>query len=133
MDYKIFTSNLANLQRYRNMKRELEEKLDLMVYEETGVKGISYDRMPVSHNPTMASIRRLDMVEKVDQICRELNFIALAIEEVENIMSRMPDELQKMLKEIFVQGETYRKVGMEHGYSDSGFWHYLKRETERYL
>ena len=73
------------------------------------------------------------MVDKVDELTRELYFLCLMIEETERVLNRMPDELKNMLEDIFIKGMTYRAVGEKYGYSDAGLWLMLKRETEKYL
>ena len=53
--------------------------------------------------------------------------------QTEDILNRMPKTLREMLIEVFVYGKTYRAVGEKYGYSYNGAWHYIKRETEKFL
>ena len=133
MDYRVFTSNLANLGKIRKDIEEVKSKLEVAEYEETGVKGVSYTKTPVSHNPSLTALKRLEMVDKVDELARELYFLCLMIEETERVLNKMPQELKNMLEDIFIKGMTYRAVGEKYGYSDAGLWMYVKRETEKYL
>ncbi len=133
MDYKTFTSNLSNLKRYKSLKNETEEKLELLLYDMTGVKGISYDKMPSSFNPSLVALKRLEMIEKYNYLQREHDFIIKAIDHVENTLNKIPDELRQMLIEVYVKGMTYKAVGERHGYSDHGLWLLMRRETEKYL
>lgn len=73
------------------------------------------------------------MRDKLDKIEKELKFTKLAIAQIEETLNRMPKTLREMLVEIYVDGKTFKKVGMIHGYSDNGLWHWLRRECERYL
>lgn len=133
MQYKIFIANLTNLERMKADIVRLKSKLEDLEYIESGVKGISYDKQPMGHNPSFAAIKRLDLVDKVDNLYRDINFLEMCVDQVESILSRMPEELADALKEIYIKGKTFRRVGMDHGYSDHGYWQYLKRETEKYL
>ena len=133
MNYKIFVANLTNLNRMKAEHKKMCSRLEDLVYLETGVKGISYDNIMVSHNPSLTALKRLDMVDKVDDLCREINFLAIAIDETEKILAKMPKELKGMLTDKFIKGWTYDRVGEKYGYSKSGMIYKLMAETERFL
>ena len=133
MTYEVFTKNLSQLKSYKKMKKELKSDLDIILYDMTGVKGVRYDSIPMSFNPSLSAIKSLEMVEKYEDKLREFNWVCMCIEEVEKTLEGMPEEIQTMLKEKYVKGITYQKLGEKYGYSDNGLWHYMKRETEKYL
>lgn len=133
MDYKIFTSNLMNLKRMKGEHKRLSLRLDDLIYLETGVKGVSYGQVMVSHNPSLTALKRLDMVDKVDDLCRELNYLTMAIDETEKALNKMPKELKGMLTDKFIKGWTYDRVGEKYGFSHSGIQYRMEKETERYL
>lgn len=133
MEYRVFTSMLANRERIIKSIAELKVRLEVAEYNETGVKGVSFDNIPMSHNPSLSALKRLDMVEKVDELKREINFLSQMIEETEVILARMPEELQNMLIEKFVKGKTYEELGLKYGYSHTGIQYRIRTETEKYL
>lgn len=133
MNYKIFTANLTNLKRMKSEHKRLISRLDDLIYLESGVKGISYDNVMVSHNPSLSALKRLEMVDTVDDVCREINFLALAIEETEKTLGKMPEELKGMLTDKFIKGWTFDKVGEKYGFSHSGIQYRMEKETEKYL
>ena len=133
MEYEVFTANLTNLKRIRVSIEKIRSKLEVKEYEETGVKGIDYTHAPVSHNPSITAIKRLELVDEVDELTRELNCLLLLADEIESVLKRMPEDLQSMLTEKFVKGWTYDRVGEKYGYSHSGIQYRMRVETERYL
>lgn len=133
MDYKVFTSNLANLKRLKDSEESLKSQLDLILYDLGGVKGVHYDSVMVKGNPSVIEEKRLELYDKYNEKEKELEFTKLAIMQTEDVLNRMPKTLREMLVEIYVDGKTFKKVGMIHGYSDNGLWHWLRRECERYL
>lgn len=133
MDYKTFTSNLSNLNRYKESEKALKIKLDALETIEQGVSGIDYTRIPTMGNPSQKALKRLEMIDKVESVREELYFVELAIIQIEAILSRMPEDLRKMLIEKFIDGKTYREIGEKYGYSDHGIWKWMRREAERYL
>lgn len=133
MDYKVFTSNLANLKRLKDSEESLKSQLDLILYDLGGVKGVHYDSVMVKGNPSVIEEKRLELYDKYNEKEKELEFTKLAIMQTEDVLNRMPKTLREMLVEIYVDGKTFKKVGMIHGYSDNGLWHWMKRETEKFL
>ena len=133
MTYEVFTKNLSQLKSYKKMKKELKNDLDIILYDMTGVKGVRYDSIPMSFNPSLSALKSLEMVEKYEDKLREYNWVCMSIEEVEKTLEGMPEDLQTMLKEKFVKGITFEKLGMKYGYSNHGLWCYMKRETEKFL
>lgn len=133
MDYETFTTNLKCMKAYRYDKKKVKDELDLILYRETGVKGISYDRIPTSGNPQQIAFNRLEMVEDYEAKLKEYEWICATIEEIEKYLNRMPKELRSMLKDVFIDKMTYRKASTKYGYTEGGLWYYIRRETEKYL
>lgn len=133
MDYRTFVTNLSNLERYKKERRVLEEKIDLILYTMTGVKGINYSKVPTSYNPSLSESQRLELIERYNEKLKEHKFIVLAIDNIESTLKKMPQDLQLMLIDVFIYKKTYKAVGIKYGYSDAGLWAMLKRETEKYL
>ena len=133
MEYKVFTTNLKNLKDIKVSIEKLKTKLEVKEYEETGVKGIDYTHAPVSHNPSVTALKRLDLVDDVDELTRELNWLIGTLEEIESVKKRIPEWLWEMLELKFVKGWSYEKVGMKYGYSYNGIAYRMRVETEKYL
>ena len=133
MEYEVFTANLSKLKLIRVSIENVKSKLYVKEYLETGVKGIDYTHAPVSHNPSITASKRLDLVDEVDELVRELNALTMMADEIESILNRMPEDLQSMLTEKFVKGWTFDRVGEKYGYSHSGIQYKMRAETEKYL
>ena len=133
MEYEVFTTNLKNLKGIKASIEKLKTKLEVKEYEETGVKGIDYAQAAVSHNPSITALKRLELVDEVDELTRELNCLLMMADEIETLLNRMPEELKNMLTEKFIKGWTYERVGEKYGYSHSGIQYRMRVETEKYL
>ena len=133
MDYKTFTTDLANynenILRYQKAKDELE----VILYDLCGVRGVSYDSIMVHGNPSVKALNWLKQEDKYNEKEAELRRYETALVNVERAKKKIPMELWVMLTDKFVRGMTYTQVGMKYGYSGRGMWAYLRRETERYL
>lgn len=133
MEYKVFTSMLENRRKIQKSLEALRTKLEVLEYTESGVKGIDYAITPSSGNPSVKAQKRLDIVERIHEIEREITTLESMIAETESILSRMPEDLQQMLTDKFINGMTYMDLGFKYGYTDAGIYYALRRETEKYL
>lgn len=133
MNYKVFARHLRSLNDDRKELYLIETELDRILYDLNGVKGLRYDQHIGSTNVALAEEKKLELIEKYNAKLDEYDLTKNQISMIENILGKMPDELRTMLQEVYVQNNTFRKVGLMHGYSDHGLWKMLKRETEKYL
>lgn len=133
MDYRTFTINLSRYDSNRKALIKAQEDLEVILYDMTGVKGVSYDKLPGSFNESLSALKSLEMVEKYNEKLNEVEYYRNAIKSVEIIKQRLPRELWVMLRDKFISNMTYRAVGVKYGMSANGFWNYLRRETEKYL
>ena len=133
MTYDVFKINLSNLKSYKQQAKILKGELEDLFYVMTGVKGVGFDNIPTSFNPHLAEIKRLDLIEKYDDKLREYNSMRMMVETIESTYKRIPKEIRDMLKDVYIDKMTFRKAAVKYNYSDCGFWHMLKRETEKYL
>ena len=137
MTYELFTKLLSSIGDYQKSIDKARTKLEVLEYAETGVKGISYTKTPLSHNPSLSALKRLDLVEEVDELKREINFYQSRLdanrEITDEIMARMPSELREMLNDRFVMGMTFSRIAEKYHYSESWLWVKLRNEPEEYL
>ena len=137
MTYELFTKLLSSIGEYKKSIDKAKTKLEVLEYQETGVKGVSYTKMPMSHNPTLSALKRLDLVEEVDELKREINFYYVRLEEnirtTDRIMVAMPEELRNILSDKYIEGMTFSQIAEKYHYSESGIFNKMKRETEKYL
>ena len=71
MTYKQIKNELQNYKQYLKDIENLKEQIKNVWYEMTGVKGVSFDRIPTSHNPVASELHRLDLIDKKDELMLE--------------------------------------------------------------
>lgn len=133
MDYRTLTTDLSQYKENKKNLVKAKEELDVILYDLCGVRGVSYDSIMVHGNPTQKALNWLTLDDKFNDKANEIKRYETAIENVESMKKKLPKELWKILEEKFIKGKTYVDLGIKYGYSNNGMWHWLKRETERYL
>lgn len=133
MDYKTFTNDLANY--YRNLEswKKAKDELEVILYDLCNVRGVSYDSIMVHGNPSQKALNWLTLDERYNDKVNEVERYEVAIRNVHTAKRKLPKKLWLMLKEIYVDGQTFRSVGLKYGYSDHGLWQMLRREVEKYI
>lgn len=131
MDYQKFKNEISNLKAYYKSLRELEQERKRLEYELEGVKGIRYDKLPASFNPEFAEMYRLELIERLVEIEKEIGFTVQTIKRYESQINRLPDDVKPLVDLLFIQGKTFKEVGYMFGYSDNGIYHKIKKEIEK--
>ena len=131
MDYRTFKNEISNLKAYTRSARELENEIDALWYELTGVKGVQYDKLPSSYNSDLSENFRLELLDRIEFKQKELDFTMLAIERYQNELNRLPDDIKNYVVQIFIYGHTFAEIGEKIGYSDRGLHYKVKKEIER--
>lgn len=131
MNYEVFKNELKNLKAYYKSKKEIETELEVLWYDLTGVKGVRFDIEHVSYNPSLAEQMKLEMLDKIEEKNKELDYTILAIDRYESNLKALPSEIREWVKQILIEGKTYREMGKKVGYSANGIYQRIKREVER--
>ena len=111
------------LKREKQLKSEVED----LWYYLSGVKGITYDRIPSSVNTTKVAEDRLDMLDVLEQKMREIDLIQAQYRYFTLILAKFTEEERGMLYRIIIKGQSYETLGEEYGYTGAGMFKYLER------
>lgn len=131
MDYRVFKNEISNLKAYYRSKKEIENELEVMWHELSGLKAIRYDKQPTSYNQEMSESYRLELIDRIEKKQKELDYTILAIERYESELNRLPSDIKEMVEQIFILGKTFAEVGKTIGYSDNGLHYKIKKEVEK--
>lgn len=131
MTYKQIKNELQNYRQYLKDIENLKEQIKNVWYEMTGVKGVSFDRIPTSHNPVASELHRLDLMDKKDELMLEYEHAVISVKLIELKLMKLSEEDKRACLRIMSDGESYEKVGNDMGYTSTGLWRKLKRELEK--
>ena len=106
----MLKQEIHNYKSYLQYKRRLEERLEDLWYELTGVKGIRYDSVHVNYNPSLSEERRLSLLDKVDYVEGEMQRIDLQIRFVEAVLERLNEEDRKLIDFVLIDNHTQKEA-----------------------
>ncbi|MBR0456513.1 MAG: hypothetical protein IJJ01_07560 [Firmicutes bacterium] len=133
MKVEAFKDLLKHYYDYQMSILQIKEELDVLLYEMTGVKGISYDKIPSSFNPEISEDRKLDFIERLNEKEAELDFTYAAIKLIEMKLSKMTEEEKTLCVEILNRKITYEEAGRNNKYSTSRMWKIVKENLKKVL
>lgn len=128
MNYRTFKNEVSNLKRYEQSKRELEEKIEDIIYRYGGVKGLSYSDVKITSNK---EDRLIEMSEKLEEPQRELDWTIYTINRIKRNIAKLPSDTQEMVKLLFINERSYYYVGAIYNYTANGIYQKVKREIEK--
>lgn len=131
MRFKRFEHEMRSYKDYLEERIELEREIDDIVYQFAGVRGIRYDK--VHSNPSPED--RIDLRYKMEQALKkpqnELEFVERAIKRCEKHLAMLPKDIEVMCRLLFIEDNSYEKVGEMYGYSKNGLRYRIMSEVEK--
>lgn len=131
MDYEVFVNECRSYKKYLDSKEKIIDQIELIIYEMTGVKGIRYDKQPMSFNASLSEELRNKLSERLDEKEKELDRTQMKIDDIERNLKRLPEDIKDLCIMLFVEKKTFQDAGKTIGYSDGGLWYRIKKEVEK--
>lgn len=131
MDYKTFKREMKNLKSYYKERKKLEEKLETLNYNMTGVKGVRFDREPSVPNYQAQEELRLEQIEDKEILEMRLTYTNLAIKLYERNLNALPSDIREICECLFIKGQTFTRIAKKHGYSINGLQYQIEKEVEK--
>lgn len=126
----FFKSELDNYRYYQYRLDELREELELVEYEQSGVKGISYGEYVDISNQTQQErdMKKILLIQRKGMIERKLDDTKRAIEKIDNVLTMMSYDLRWLVMRIYIlKNSSYKQeLNKFNGYSLSS----LQRTTD---
>lgn len=131
MTYDQLRNEIRNYRQYLKDVERLKLEISNIWYELSGVKGVSFDRIPTTPNLKATESRKLELIEKKDELMLEYEHALISVKLIEMKLSKLNEEDKKTCLRIMADGESFESVGQSMGYTKSGMWRRLKRMLEK--
>ena len=131
MNFETFMHEVSCLKAYRRSLKEIQERIDDIIYQYAGVRGIRYDKELSVRNIAMTEERMLAMAEALKEPEAEYDFTVLAIARIERNVKRLPKEVQDMVKMRYIDGHSLINSAAAFNYSPSGLYLHIRAAVEK--
>lgn len=133
MKTDTFKKILGNYRNYLIDINTIKEEIDCLWYELSGVKAINYNKQPSSFNPSLSAMKKLELLDKLEDKQLELEVTQKSIILIERKLSKLSKEDKEVCVRILCDKESNEKVGMEKGYSHNAMWKKVRKALEKVL
>lgn len=139
MDKKVetFLLELRNLNNYKSKLKELEDKLDALFYDLTGVKAVRYDLVKGMSNCQQIELNKLGKIEEYniqkDKIEKEIIRLKGNISYIESVLNKMDSNIKQACIEIYCKKKTYRALAKKQFCSINALHHRINKSILKVL
>ena len=133
MSYKSFKNELENYEEYQKNAESLREEISDIFYSMTGVKGVPFDRIPGSFNPSLIESRKLEMIDLYNQKLEDLKHYEMSIRYVDRKLKDLTAAERQMCFDVASGKITYEVASKQYGYSKGRMWKKVKQILEEIL
>ena len=137
MDKKTetFLNELRNLNNYKHRLKELEDKLDTLFYNLTGVKAVRYDLVK-----GMSDYQQIELIKlgKIDEyngqkevIDKEISRLKSNISYIETVLNKMEPSIKEACIQIYCHNKTYKQVASTMFISSSALYKKVENEIKK--
>ena len=131
MKYQVFKNELRCYRDYKKTMHDAQERIDDIIYQYAGVRGISYDKITMSFNENLAIEQRERMFKALTEPQKEYDHAQRMVERIENNLSKLDSKMRVICMALFCDGYSYEHMGNIYGYSARGLWKKVKKEIEK--
>lgn len=126
-----FKNELRNYLVYKERIDSLHELISICYQMLGGLKSPDFQNIPVNSPPNLD--RRDKIYAEIDKHRANMERTKQKMEDIENVLNRMPKDIRIATYKVFVQGETIEKIARENGYSKKGMWYWINKEIKKAL
>lgn len=114
-DVEAFKNELKNLNYYRKKVKDIDEKIKVLEYEMSAVKGVDYSKQHGSANPAAIESKKLAMSDELEWFEESKNKWTKKIKEIIWVLDKMEKSDRDVVERVVVDGVRYRDLCEEYG------------------
>lgn len=118
------------MKRYRyllNRTKELTDRIDNLLYEMTGVKGIAFNIIKGTTNEYDKAIKRHELSEEYDRLLNEVQHKTDRINHIRYILNQMDSDDKDLFLMKYYERISYENLGAMNGISKSGIIYHMDK------
>ena len=120
-----FKAELRRYKRLIGLQAQLKERLNLMLYDLTGVKAIAYDKVKGTLNQQAIEYTKLQMLDEYEDILMTYNLISQRVKTIQNVLNQMKSEDRVMFMMKYLDGMSFYSLAKLNYMSKSGLIYYM--------
>lgn len=135
MNYKKWLiEDLQLLERQRFSVEQMKSELETLEAEYSAIKVTNYNKMPSGSGDNIQEEKLLTNIAKRDELSANLKATTLHVEDMDRLLSQLPDDERRIVQRMFVKREKYAadNLAEELGYETAHIYR-LKNQALTHL
>lgn len=135
MNYKKWLiEDLQLLERQRFSIEQMKSELETLEAEYSAIKVTNYNKMPSGSGDNIQEEKLLTNIAKRDELSANLKATTLHVEDMDRLLSQLPDDERRIIQRMFVKREKYAadNLASELGYETAHIYR-LKNQALTHL
>ena len=119
-EIKEFTDELKRYRMLLGLSARLKEKLDLLFYDLTGVKGVSFDRISGTTNSEQTELQRLTKIDEYNDVLRTYEVVNERIKNIQKVLNCLRIEDREMFMMKYLDNMSFYAIAKVYYISKTG-------------
>lgn len=126
-----FKDDLKNYRYLKETVENIQEDIEYLLYQETGVKGISYDRVHTSTDERYAQIKRLEIIDKIEKLEKKLEEPYRRLSKINEVLEQMTYYDRNIFKLKYLEGMTFNDIAKRYYISKAGIFYRMNEALRK--
>lgn len=119
-EIKEFTDELKRYRMLLGLSARLKEKLDLLFYDLTGVKGVSFDRISGTTNREQTELQRLTKIDEYNDVLKTYEVVNERIKNIQKVLNCLRIEDREMFMMKYLDNMSFYAIAKVYYISKTG-------------
>lgn len=126
-----FKEDLKNYRYLKSTIKKIQEEIEYLVYQETGVKGISYDKVHTSVNERYIQIKRLETIDKIDELEKKLEEPKSRLDKIEQVLNKMSYYDRNIFTLKYLEALSFQEIARRYYISKAGIFYRMNEALRK--
>lgn len=134
MNEKEMNQFKEDLKNYRFLKTtvdSIKDEIEVLFYQETGVKGISFDKVHTSVNERYAQIKRLETIDKIEDLEKKLVEPSKRLKDIEDVLQQMSYYDRNIFNLKYLDGLSFNEIAKRYFISKAGIFYRMNEALRK--
>jgi len=107
----------------------LQDKVEALEYDLTGVKGVNYDKVIAfgSTDPLIKRLKFIDQCDNIDKLKEILEVEQAHKDIIDNMLKQLNDKERELIRLRFIKGLSYEEIAKRKNYDKGNTHRIIKR------
>lgn len=119
-EIEMFREEIKKYRYLQMTSKMIADKIDICLYEMTGVKGVTFDKVRGGYNEYLISLKRSELSDHYEKLTKQYNNKQARLKAVDEVLDRMNEDDRELFKIKYIDGKSYDYIAKKLYISKTG-------------